>query len=108
MIVVAGAFSIMVMAQTNPPAGGKQMKHARVRAQSCYIMQNGKVMLNEKGESKPIDAEVTLENGMKIMPDGNITTKEGQKEAMKEGQCYNKKGLDCTQKPGLKKVPSAK
>ena len=73
----------------------RQQQNLRQRQQTCYIMQDGKVMLRDGKGSKPIDSEVTLDDGTKVAPNGTVTTKEGKKEAMKDGQCLSQNGYYC-------------
>ena len=57
----------------------------------CAKMQDGKKTVMHQG--KAITAEVTLENGTKIKPDGTITKKDGTTLMLEEGECISKDGI---------------
>jgi hypothetical protein len=50
------------------------------------IMHNGKVMMLNRGQPEgTLDHEMTLENGIKIMPDGTVMMKDGKQFKMQNG-----------------------
>jgi hypothetical protein len=53
------------------------------------MMQNGRMMLIIKGQTTYLDSEVTMSNGTRVFPNGNIIKKNGSIAVMTEGQHMN-------------------
>jgi hypothetical protein len=49
-------------------------------------MKNGKMMMVKEGKLTMMDYEMTMGNGMKVMPNGTIIKKDGTKIMLEEGQ----------------------
>ncbi|MCA1758788.1 MAG: hypothetical protein LC658_03380, partial [Bacteroidales bacterium] len=56
------------------------------------LMQNGKVMVVKNGKKKTLDQDMTMNNGTKIMCDGNYIKEDGTKTMMKEGEHMDMEG----------------
>ena len=51
------------------------------------MMKDGKMMRMQDGkETGPMDREMTMSNGTKVMMDGKMMTKDGKEMQMKDGQ----------------------
>ena len=61
-------------------------------AKNHIMMKDGKVMMIMQGKGMPLDKELTLGNGTKVMVDGTVTMKDGTKMMMKEGDMMNMDG----------------
>ncbi|MBK5285131.1 MAG: hypothetical protein JJE25_06980 [Bacteroidia bacterium] len=56
------------------------------------MMQNGKVMMVRNGKMTPMDHDMTMSNGTKVMSTGTILKKDGTKMMMKDGQHIDMSG----------------
>jgi hypothetical protein len=56
----------------------------------CVRMKDGKKTIIHQGIT--ITKEVTLDNGIRIQPDGTIIRKDGSKTMLSEGECIDKSG----------------
>jgi hypothetical protein len=50
------------------------------------MMQNGKVMVTRNGETMPMEEELTMADGTKIMPNGQLLMNDGTARMMEEGE----------------------
>jgi hypothetical protein len=57
----------------------------------CLVMKDGMTVLTTNA-GKEIHTDVTLENGTKISPTGNIVKKDGTQKILKEGECISNSG----------------
>lgn len=68
---------------------------SRVAADSMagVMMKDGKMMMMKDGRATgPMEHEVTMTNGCKVMPDGTMKMKDGKEMRMKEGQMMTMDG----------------
>lgn len=56
------------------------------KANTHYIMNGGRMATEENKNYSPMEKDVTLTNGTKVMANGTIMTKDGKKVVLKEGQ----------------------
>jgi len=66
----------------------------------CLKLQDGLLVVVHDG--KPLTAEVTLDNGTKVHPNGTITLNDGTKSSLKEGECIDEGGKLTREVPGNK------
>ena len=60
---------------------------ARVEAAEGIMMKDGKMMMMKDGKATgPMDHEMSMTDGCKVMPDGTMKMKDGKEMHMKEGQ----------------------
>ena len=72
--------------EANPqiaPATAKVKPQPKVR--DYVTMQDGKMMVMKEGNMMPMEKEMEMANGTKVMTDGNVMKKDGSKVMMKEG-----------------------
>jgi hypothetical protein len=50
------------------------------------MMKNGKVMRISNGEQMPLEEEVTMSDGTKVMPTGQLLMADGTTRMMQEGE----------------------
>jgi hypothetical protein len=50
------------------------------------MMKDGKMMEVKDGKTMPMDKEMTMSDGTKVMEDGTVMTKDGKKMMMKDGE----------------------
>ena len=50
------------------------------------MMKDGKMMMMKDGKMMPMDREMTMSNGTKVMKDGKMMMKDGEEMNMKDGQ----------------------
>jgi hypothetical protein len=53
----------------------------------CYMMKNGKMVMEKNGTTSDMTEDVTLSNGTMVMKDGTVKTKDGKTITLKDGQC---------------------
>lgn len=56
------------------------------------MMKDGKMWMTKNGKTMPMDAEVTLDNGMKVMTDGTYMDKNGTTMRLKNGESIGMNG----------------
>lgn len=59
---------------------------------SGFGMRNGKMMIMQNGKAVAMMHDTTLSNGVKIMTDGTVVMKNGEKKVLKEGEHVDKSG----------------
>jgi len=59
---------------------------------SGFVMRNGKMMLMKNGMYTGLNSDTTLNNGTRIMRNGNIVMKNGTQRMLKEGEYVNMGG----------------
>lgn len=57
------------------------------------LMQAGRVMLMQNGEKMPLEEEMTLPDGTKVMPDGTVMMPDGTTRMMAEGETMLMQGM---------------
>jgi hypothetical protein len=77
------------------------MKKGRMK--DGIMMKDGKMMMMKNGMSSPMDKEMTLANGTKVMPSGDVMMKDGKKMMMKEGMMMGMDGNVTAMKSMMKK-----
>ena len=78
-----------------------QMKKGRMK--DGIMMKDVKMMMRKNGMSSPMDKEMTLANGTKVMPSGDVMMKDGKKMMMKEGMMMGMDGNVTAMKSMMKK-----
>jgi hypothetical protein len=112
--IVAVVFSSAVLAQApaSTPEKKAEMKPAMEKMSThCYAMKDGAMThcMGTKGE--PMSKDVTLKNGTMVSTKGEITTKDGKKSMLANGQCIDvngKVGDFDKMHPGMKKDSKSK
>ena len=64
---------------------GKRNDNMNVMSSDGIMMKDGKLMITKNGTTMPMEIEMTLENGTKVMTDGTYTEKNGTTLRMKNG-----------------------
>src|SRR4051812_22517994 len=88
MLIVGILFSLNVFGQTAKPTTSSNEKASKHTY--CATVKDGKVVV--KNEDKAITADAVLDNGIRITSDGYIVKKDGNRTALKSGQCVNESG----------------
>lgn len=57
----------------------------------CLVLKDGMTLLTTTA-GKEIHTDITLENGTKITPSGNVVKKDGTQTMLKEGECVSSTG----------------
>ena len=55
--------------------------------EDCAMMADGKMMRVQDGKKTPLTEAMTMNNGTKVMADGNVTMANGQTMMLHDGQC---------------------
>ena len=71
---------------------GMMMQKKKGMMKDGFMMKDGKMMMLKSGMSSPMDKEMTLANGTKVMPSGDVMMKDGTKMMMKEGMMMGMDG----------------
>lgn len=50
------------------------------------MMRDGKIIVMRNGEERPLEEEVTLSDGTKVMPNGQVLMTDGTARMMREGE----------------------
>jgi len=61
----------------------------------CVVLNGSKPEVTQDG--KPVKAEVQLQNGNKITPNGTVVKKDGTIQLIKPGSCVNTEGNEVDQ-----------
>jgi len=56
------------------------------------LMKNGKMMVRQHGEMRPMDMAMTLENGTRVLMDGTVQMPDGTSHRMMEGDAMTMSG----------------
>lgn len=75
---------------------GKDPARPEKSEKYCAMLQNGKRVVMHMGS--PITADVTLNDGTTIKPNGIVTRSDGRTTIMTSGQCISKDGIACEEK----------
>jgi len=57
------------------------------------MMQDGRVVMMRNGETLPMEEEMTLPDGTKVMTDGTVMTPDGTTRRMDEGETMLTQGM---------------
>jgi hypothetical protein len=71
---------------------GMMMQKKKGMMKDGFMMKDGKMMMMKNGMSSPMEKEMTLANGTKVMPSGDVMMKDGKKMMMKEGMMMGMDG----------------
>lgn len=68
-----------------------------VRAQTTevrdgYWLHEGRIMLLHKGQLSPLTEQVTLPNGLTLLPSGELVTRQGVRRSLQQGQAIDASG----------------
>src|ERR1041384_4935796 len=90
IVVLAGVlFAFAVNAQDTKTEAKPQTAPAASTTKSpmhdYMIMKAGKMMMMKEGKMMPMDKDMELTNGTKVMMDGTVLKKDGTKTMMNEG-----------------------
>ncbi|MHA3772405.1 DUF6799 domain-containing protein [Verrucomicrobiota bacterium sgz303538] len=69
-----------------------QAKEHEGAAKEHIMMEGGKMMVMKEGKTMPMQKEMTLTDGTKVMPDGTVMMKDGTKKMMKNGESISMEG----------------
>ena len=69
-----------------------QTKVKTAMMKDCCMMKDGKMMQMKSGKMMPMDKDMTMKNGTKVMTNGEYIMKNGEKMQMKEGECMDMDG----------------
>lgn len=50
------------------------------------LMRDGKIILMRNGEEMPMEEEMTMSDGTRVMPNGQVITSDGTARMMREGE----------------------
>jgi len=75
------AMTVMVYAQAAQDTTTKDMKKDHI------TMTDGKLWQVKSGNNTEVLADITLDNGTIVTKDGNVKTKDGKSEMLKDGDC---------------------
>ncbi len=70
--------------------GHMPMKDKRMHSrgmEDCAMMTDGKMMRMQDGKKMPLTEPMTMNNGTKVMADGNVTMADGKSMMLHDGQC---------------------
>ena len=62
-------------------------------SQDHIVMQDGRVMIMRSGEMKPMEEEMTLPDGTRVMIDGTVWDTNGSLRMMAEGETILVQGM---------------
>jgi hypothetical protein len=83
LLIAVSVITTNVFAQT-------KVKTAMMK--DCCMMKDGKMMQMKSGKMMPMDKDMTMKNGTKVMTNGDCIMKNGEKMTMKEGECMDMNG----------------
>ena len=68
------------------------------------MMEDGKMMVMKKGKTMPMDKDMMMKNGTKVMTTGECSMKAGKTMMMKDGDCMEMSGKfgKCSMMKGMK------
>ena len=69
------------------------MRELDTMSQDHIVMQDGRVMIMRNGEMKPMQEEMTLPDGTRVMIDGTIWDASGTTRMMAEGETILVQGM---------------
>jgi hypothetical protein len=83
--------------------GCELMKNTDEMHEGMLIMQDGRVMIVENGELVPIEEDITLPDGTRVMPDGTVVTTDGKRRLLAHGETLRKFGATANSRdmPGM-------
>lgn len=79
--MMALAMVVMVNAQVAQDTVTKDMKKDHI------VMKDGKLWQIKDGNNSEVLTDITLVNGTIVTKDGNVKTKDGKSEMLKDGDC---------------------
>jgi hypothetical protein len=71
---------------------GKMNQDKMGKMEDGVMMKDGKMMMSKNGKIMPMDNEITLDNGTKVMTDGTYIDKNGTSMRMKNGDHFGMSG----------------
>lgn len=92
MLIIALALSTTAFSQAKM---GEKMKmnHKMDMKRDHIMMKDGQMKMMKNGEEIPMDKEMTMQNGTKVMADGMYTNKDGATMTMKNGDMMDMEGM---------------
>lgn len=75
----------------SPKVGGKNGK-MQGSTSDGLMMKDGKMWMTKNGKTMPMDAEVTLDNGIRVMTDGTYMDKNGTTMRLRNGESMSMNG----------------
>ncbi|MEQ7799297.1 DUF6799 domain-containing protein [Pedobacter sp. ASV1-7] len=85
--VVVFSMVSTVKAQTTEKTSKEQTAKHHKSSLHCYMMKDGAMMECWGKTGKAMTKDATLKNGTTVSMAGEITTKDGKKDALKDNQC---------------------
>lgn len=77
----------LAQAQTTEKTAKEQTTKHHKSSLHCYMMKDGAMMECWGKTGKAMTKDATLQNGTMVSTTGEITTKDGKKDALKDNQC---------------------
>lgn len=99
IFIMFASMLIMVMCLT---ANEGYSNNKPRKSKDCCMMKDGKMMCMKAGKTMPMEMEMTMKNGTKVMTDGECVDKAGKKIMLKEGEMIDSDGM--ISMPGMKKM----
>jgi hypothetical protein len=62
------------------------------KMKDCYMMKNGKMIMEKNGTTTDMTQDATLSNGTLVTKNGTVKTKDGKTITLKEGECVYMNG----------------
>jgi hypothetical protein len=73
--------------------GSKMQEHKMEMKEGTVMMKDSKMMAMKGGSWVPMDKEMTMNNGTKVMTDGTVMMKDGKKKMLTNGDCVKPDGM---------------
>jgi hypothetical protein len=106
VLFAAGIFTLNVFAQ-DQSSGITANANMNWKYKYCATMKNGKMKV--MNEDKELMADATMTNGVKITTDGYVVKANGERTALKNGECVDNDGKIVTpKKDNMKKDKMSK
>ena len=90
--MTALAISSGVFAQEHKKEDMNKKEHKMDMKKDHVMMKNGQMKMVKNGKDMPMDKEMTMGNGTKVMTDGMCTKKDGTTMTMKNGDMMDMDG----------------
>jgi len=87
LLILFAAVLFAAGVQAQDTAHHKSMSGKSSHMKDCYMMKDGKMVMEKNGTTTDMTQDVTLSNGTVVMKDGTVKTKDGKTMTLKEGQC---------------------
>ena len=99
IFAIFASMLVMVMCLSVISSYGEN-NHPKKKHDYC-VMKDGKMMCMKGGKMMPMEMDMTMKNGTKVMTNGEYMDKSGNKMMLKEGEKIDSHGM--VMMPGMKK-----